>query len=447
MNMIGAVSAPDQPVDDDSILIELDLTTEWTPPLATTPAPRQGLWLTVLLAPLLVLSLVAGGERARTLDPVFTLGMGTLQRELIGDVLYVTPRSADELRAYDVRQKRLMWSRPTTDSDLQWVRHGQVIAISKSAGPGKLPAVEILEGATGRVLWRRASAVVVGGDSTTVVLRQFSQATAGTQGRQLRTSPRTSSRTSAVVSGETPRAFVAEQTALIGVNARTGMTVWSRGVPLTAATFTLAESSRSLATGDRGVLVVDSGGTVRAIDLATGKVLATPGADEWQLHSGGTTTQPLISCLVYLSGLQAGTMDSRAVCLPEAIRGVAAGATGSARNWAAGDGSETLSVKVKDDGTILLVEAASGTVVRTLRGWAGAGVINEGLDLIIAQTGQEAKPNPVLAAVDTTTGRLRVLARIPDGMSAPTCRETGEYLMCYAGSTLGVWRMDRSTLR
>jgi outer membrane protein assembly factor BamB len=387
MGTIGAVTTSDRLVDDEPILIELDLTTEWTPLDSTTAAPRQGFWITIVLAPLMVLALLAGGGRVPTLDPVFTLGMGTLQRELIGDVLYVTPRSVDELRAYDLRTRRLMWSRPTTEGDLQWARHGEIITISKTAAADGLPAVEVLDGATGRALWRRSAAVVVGGGATSVVLRQFSAPAAGTKGYPLRTSQR---------AGEGSRVLIAEQTSLVGLDARAGTTIWSRQVPLTAATFTLASPGRGVTNDGRGVLVVDSDGVIRAMDLATGEVIATPGADEWQLRSEGRADRPVISCLVYLSGLQAGTMNSRAVCLPDAIRGIATGAT-----WAPEAGSGDLSVEIDEDGT----------------------------------------------AVGTASGRLRVLARIPEGMVDPTCRGSGNYLMCYAGAMLGVWRLETSTLR
>lgn len=468
MHLVGEATATGRPDHGEPIFIELDVSAEWEPPSGENPRVRPTWWIGFLLAPLLVFGLVTGGDRKTSLDPVFELAAGTQQRALIGDILYVTTGSPGELRAYDVPSGRMLWRRAATDDDIEWQRFGETIAIARAGADGVEPSVEVVDGPTGLTLWRRDGVAVVGGGEGQIVLRRF------------------------VLAGPTDSRD--RDSVLIGVDRRTGVPSWSEALARGVAAFVVQTSDGEPGDAGAHVVISESDGSVRTLAVGTGTTNPPGGAEAWQPRRRDRTpsTMPAIPCLVYLSGAQAGSQDSRTVCLPDDIRGVMLDVTSGKRDGAL-DGLSAPGRAIEiDDGTITVTDTRTGNVIRVLRGWSGVGVLN-GDRIVLARTaaGSEAAAGSdsgergsekgvtgeraslagaggevegagssvsgkasrrsqiersLLATMDPSSGRLTVLGLLPSDMGNPACVGAGSYLLCSGGSRLGVWRLERSAL-
>lgn len=449
-------------------MIDLGLAEPWEVPERTVARPRA-LRIVFSVVSVLLLASLGGGGRPETYEPVFRLRGSIQEAALAGDTLAVMTSQPARLRAYQISDGHLRWSRDLRSQLTFLAAHRDLLFVTEYGGMQGAPGLTtVLDARTGRQLWQRTDLWILTRAGDRLV----------------------SARSSAPIgSGERTEKNGIE---LSGMDARTGEVVWTRDLPPGTA---LARAGGALRAGGAPRAVARSGdglgefiitvsvgsplpdaadepsllyelgpdGMLHTRDPATGTVIAST---RLEVPPGPNLT---IMGRVVLVGQEDGTIWAsdlaggkplwrsagspdpfgracgEAICLDSDRTIMVDPATGVPRYEFSTSASAYLAdgrVVLVEQGAqrIRLVDPATGHELARLAGWSATGMF-AGTRLVAARGGLD---EPVrIAVVDLRTGRQRIIAQEEPGFHRPTCTGSGHSLVCWNSGSLAVWSVGR----
>ncbi|WP_433608756.1 PQQ-binding-like beta-propeller repeat protein [Dactylosporangium sp. CA-139114] len=395
-----------------------------------------------------VLGLAGGARPGTSLDPAVVLrGDGVSAVDSDGSAMYVLSRAS--VAAYRMPDGARRWAVPVAaGTQLLAVDDARVVVGVQNGTRLAAAALVGLDSATGAQVWRRIGYVPVGrGCACGVVVAEM------------------------YPPGSDPEQEGQQSTPyLAGIDVHTGAVRWSLVTPpggRRRVVFGPGERVR--------VAVFDTGGTLRLYSAETAEVVRTVG-----LEDHGQVDELTISgdrLLVYRSGLGTilGTTAfdlatgrrlwqrtaepdgenlwwcGRAICA-RATDGANDGPTvvldpdTGRERWRVGERTELggltdrymLATPSPPDGHHLVLDAATGRVVRRIDGWEPVGDL-AGTRLLVA--GRSAAGGSLIARLDIETGAVTVLARAPGWSAPPECFTMEALLACKLDQDrIPVWR-------
>ncbi|MEV0560109.1 PQQ-binding-like beta-propeller repeat protein [Dactylosporangium sp. NPDC050588] len=460
-------------------VIELDLSSPWEPP--EVPAPPRRRLRTRLVAVCVVLvaalgSLGAAGPGTR-LTPLYRIGDQVRSGTVFGDLLFVDrfqqSVSDPRIEAHRRSDGARLWDFPTTPQQQPAsVSAGALILMRYSdTDNGFSTTLTVVDSATGRQLWSRQNASLIGTRDNLVIVEQQPEQrriVVFTPEEQQQPDPRVN------------HAWDGPPRHVLVLDERTGATVWEHQAPPRAA-LDYTWEGRYPTGRVTGVNQLDPSGLVTHRDIRTGAVLSTmrlawsgvpamftTGAS-WQFAPDAVPHR----ALVYPDGERGAIVfdlaDGRALFRTDASRYdglypcaadlfcatddrglVTFDSTTGAPRWRLGPYREviggaggrllvsTLEQATGDAPPLAVVDARTGKIVMDLAGWRLIREVSPQRLLLWRPLDQRTA---VLGQLDPRTGRITVFGRSADWYGPPSCSADGDTLACVMVGELTVWRL------
>lgn len=452
-------------------VIELDVSAPWEPP--ERPAPHRRLrarWVAVVVVLAVALGvLAAGGPRPDT-GLLFSVDFQVLRAQASGGRIFLARYQltgpGPMIEARRASDGTMLWQRPA-EVDQQLIVAGPDVVVLMSedrTGRGDSSVLVVLDAATGRELWSRARITFNGTNTDVMVVQEARDAPVGQVVDETDYDPGVN------------HAWVQPQQRFLGLDLRTGATVWDVTVA-EGSDVNLSWDSPSQARINRFDVLTRTGQLTRR-DARTGAVTSTHQLDwsgtsatfsaGWVDGSGRTADRIVVypdgqrGAVVYdlNSGRQLfrwpGELNNglfrctdRLLCSGAEGGLDAVDSTTGERRWhlSGADGvlgfaGDRLLVGSWRDPVATgpriagLVDARTGAFVRRLTGWYA---LPSGDRPLLWRPVD--KRTALLGQLDPATGLITVFARAENWFGNPECSADGRTFVCVVVGGLSVWRL------
>ncbi|GAA2605517.1 hypothetical protein GCM10010399_40670 [Dactylosporangium fulvum] len=445
------------------MIIELDLATPWEPP---APPPRRvRRWSAAVLVAVVALGVLVAAAPRRPDGPAFTIEHNVLNVAGAGGRIFVgrfhSVGSAPRLHAMRLSDGAELWSTQITPQQRLALATAQVVVLSTDwTEDASWSTIAVLDAATGGRLWHRDTVQVLGRAGGTMVVEDMAGADPDAE-------PPPGPDDDPAVN----RAPVRRQRHYLGLDERTGATVWTLEVPAGSAaeagwdqhtTYKLLHLAqldpdgllrlRDPATGAiTGSHRLAWSGTIASFTVSKGRpgqVIVFPagqrGAAIFDLDTGerlwgwsGKMYGGLLQCGPdrYCGGADTGldNVDVRTGRIVWHIDRYAGILHIGARTMVLGSYIQPDA----ESASYVVVDAATGRLQRKIEGWRLIGARGE--HLIVSHPGDRG--GALLGVLDPGSGVVALFGKAPQWYGMPECTADEEHLACVAVGALSVWRL------